>query len=141
VVSQDEDHVADPLDLFERYAGGLLVFHAPTQIRFEVPSAITVATQRQQPRLSVAIGGQAIEKFLAVEISLAHDDRQIRAAYPLAHRYGCALHDSLYLALAQRLGIPLVTADDKLYQRIKQLREVVWIADYRQHATRSSIQP
>lgn len=47
-----------------------------------------------------------------------------------AHRYGCALYDALYLALAQQLGLPFVTADAKLYRLIRARPEVVWIGDY-----------
>ncbi len=47
----------------------------------------------------------------------------------LAHQHGCAFCDALYLALAQRLGIPFITADRRLHQRIGHLPDVVWLAD------------
>jgi len=44
--------------------------------------------------------------------------------------HGCALYDALYLALSQRLAIPFITADGKLYRMIRHLPYVVWIGDY-----------
>jgi len=52
------------------------------------------------------------------------------AAYPLVHQYDCALYDALYLALAQQLALPFVTADRRLYERIRHLSYAVWIGDY-----------
>jgi len=116
--------------VLERFAGGQLSLFAPSQIRYEVASAITVATRGGQTRLSVELGRQAIQKFLSLGLRLVDDDELIVNAYDLVHRYSCTLYDALYLALSQRLQIPLLIADRRLHQRIGQLPEVVWIADY-----------
>jgi predicted nucleic acid-binding protein len=46
-------------------------------------------------------------------------DDLILAAYPLVHRYNIALYDALYVALALRSQYSFVTADRRLYQRIR----------------------
>ncbi len=127
---KDEDHAAEAAVLLEDFGRGQLELVAPAQIRFEVPSAFSVATLGRNPRLSAAEGRAAIEEFLALRIQIVDDDALILAAYPLVHQYGCALYDALYLALSQRLRIPFVTADRKLHQRVKLLPFVVWITDY-----------
>lgn len=63
-------------------------------------------------------------------IRTVRDSDLILAAYPLVHRYGCALYDALYLAVAQRLGARLITADHKLYRMIGDTPHVLWIGDY-----------
>ena len=127
---QDEEHVAPSLALLTRFAAGELELWAPEYIRYEVPSAITVATRGRAPRLTAELGQRAIEQFLALGIRTRDSSELILSASPLAHRYGCALYDALYLALAQQLGLPFVTADAKLYRLIRALPEVVWIGDY-----------
>ena len=117
----DEDH-ADTADaILQRFVRGELLLWAPDYIRYEVPAAITVATQGRSPRLLPEAGRQAIEKFLDLGLSTTDSRRLVLDAYPLVHQFGCALYDALYLALAQRLGIPFITADRRLYQRIGQL--------------------
>jgi predicted nucleic acid-binding protein len=53
-------------------------------------------------------------------------DAVIFAAYPLVQQYGC----SFYVALALDLKLPLITADRKLYERIKELPDIIWLGDY-----------
>jgi predicted nucleic acid-binding protein len=40
------------------------------------------------------------------------------AALPIAVTYDITAYDACYVALAQRLGIPLVTADQKLHGKL-----------------------
>ncbi len=56
--------------------------------------------------------------------------RIVRLAYGLAHEYDCAFYDVLYLALAQELDVPFITADGWLYRRVRELPAVPWIGDF-----------
>jgi len=56
--------------------------------------------------------------------------REARLASAIDHPNDCAIYDALYLALAQRLGSPFITADYKLYRSVRHLPEVIWIAQY-----------
>ena len=42
----------------------------------------------------------------------------------LSRQYGITLYDAAYIGLARRLGCHFVTADGRLYRKIKGLREV-----------------
>jgi len=126
----DEDDVASANRVLVDFVAGELGLVAPDIIRHEVASAITVATLGQAPRLSVGAGEAAIADFLATGIETHSDQGLIPDAYALVHRHGCAFYDALYLALADRVGIPFVTADSRLHQRIGHLPNVVWLADY-----------
>ncbi|MBI4494623.1 MAG: type II toxin-antitoxin system VapC family toxin [Chloroflexi bacterium] len=126
----DEEGADRALLLLDRFAFGQTALVAPGQIRYEVPSAITVATLGRAPRLTTTQGKQAVEKFLALRLQTFSDEDLILAAYSLVHQHRCAFYDALYLALAQRLDIPFVTADAKLYRAIGHLPHVLWIGDY-----------
>jgi predicted nucleic acid-binding protein len=126
----DEDDVAIARGLLVRFAAGELVLVAPDVIRHEVASAITVATLGRNPRLTVQAGEDAIADFLATGIRTVADDALSRHAYQLVHQHGCAFYDALYLALAERLHIPFVTADGRLHQRIGHLPDVIWLGNY-----------
>jgi predicted nucleic acid-binding protein len=116
--------------ILRQFIRGDLYLVAPEQIRFEVPSAITAATLGSAPRIPPERGREVITDFLATNIVTVRDSDLILDAYPLVHRYGCAFYDALYLALAQRLRVELITADRKLYRRIAEIPLVVWIGDY-----------
>ena len=126
----DEEHAHKAILLLTRFARGQTDLFAPDYIRYEVPSAITVATQGRGARITQVQGKEAIEEFLNLGVRTVDSDELILAAYPLVQRYGCALYDALYLALAQRLDLPFITADLKLYRRIRHLPGIVWIGDY-----------
>jgi predicted nucleic acid-binding protein len=126
----DEDYAREALLVLERFADGSLTLFAPRQIRYEVASAIAVATGSREPRLSIELGRQALAKFLTLGLTLIDDDELTLEAYDLVHQHGIALYDAHYLALSRRLQMPLVTADRRLQQRVGQLPNVVWIGDY-----------
>lgn len=42
----------------------------------------------------------------------------------LSRQYRITLYDAAYICLAKRLKCPFVTADRKLYERVKELKEV-----------------
>ena len=126
----DEDDIAIANRLLGRFVAGELGLVAPDIIRHEVVSAITVATLGRTPRLSVPEGGQAIADFLATGIETRPSVGLFSGAYDLVHQHGCAFYDALYLALAQCLSIPFITADRKLHQRIGHLPDVFWLGTY-----------
>ncbi|MDO8670494.1 MAG: type II toxin-antitoxin system VapC family toxin [Dehalococcoidia bacterium] len=126
----DEEYGDQAIIVLERFAAGQLELVAPEHIRYEVLAAITVATLGRQPRLTIEQGEEAIAEFLALGIGTVRDSDLIMAAYPLVHRYGCALYDVIYLAVAQRLKAPLITADNKLYRLVGDTPHILWIGDY-----------
>ena len=126
----DEDHVAEAALLLDNFAQGRTGLCAPEYIRYEVPAAIARATRGLNSRLSKERGREAIEEFLSLGIQTLDSADLTVVAYELAHTYGCALYDALYVALAERLSLPFVTADRRLYEQIRSASDVIWIGDY-----------
>ncbi len=126
----DESDADRALLLLDRFAAGELQLIAPQHIRAEVPSAITVATRGRHARLRREQGDAAIDEFLGLALPTVDDDQLVRAAAATAHEYGCAYYDGLYLALAQRLGVRFILADDRFHRLIRHLPLVVWLGDY-----------
>jgi len=131
----DEPYADLALALLQRFGRGEVYLVAPQHIRAEVPSAIMVATKailrgQQQPRRTVDQGATAIADFLALGLPTVDDDALIVAAYEAAQQHGCAFYDGLYLALAQRMGVRFILADERFHALIRHLPIVVWLADY-----------
>lgn len=132
----DEDLTEQALDLLRHFVAGACGLLAPEHIRYEVPSAITVATRRAEPRLTVEQGRSAIAEFLGLPLATLTDDALLADAYTVAHQYGCAYYDAVYLTLSQRTNRPFVTADRRFYRRISGLPLVIWLADWSANGSR-----
>ena len=126
----DETDMALARSLLTQFAQGRVQFIAPQHIRSEVPSAITVATRGRQPRITVAQGDAAIADFLTLDLPTHDDNALVTAAYATAQQHGCAYYDGLYLALAERLGVRFILADERFYGLVRHLPFVVRLADY-----------
>jgi predicted nucleic acid-binding protein len=122
---RDEPDVDRALLLLMRFGRGKSRLVAPEAIRLEVASFITVATRGREPRLTPAQGRAALDALSVLRIETVASHALIRPAYELVLRY-----DAVYLALAQHLGLPFITADRRLYLKIRSLPEAIWIAQY-----------
>jgi predicted nucleic acid-binding protein len=65
---------------------------------------------------------RAINSLFDLDIEIvAHLMSTIDAAIDLAYEYDISIYDAFYIALADELDCSLVTADMKLYEKVKQL--------------------
>ncbi len=126
----DESHADLALVLYAQFQAGTVRLIAPTQIRFELTSAITAATLGARPRFSVSQAQAAITDFLNLPLPTFADAPLLTAGFLLARQYGIAFYDAVYLALAQREQVRLITADRKCYNRIAHLPDVLWLGDW-----------
>ena len=127
---RDEEYVQESAIVLQHFMTGAVELLAPSHIRYEVPSAITVATGGSTPRLTKQAGQEAIQDFLALGIPTVDTDGLILSAFPLVAHYNIAFYDALYLALSRQRSFPLITADNRLYQRINNLPNVIWVSNY-----------
>jgi predicted nucleic acid-binding protein len=126
----DEDDASRALALLGDYISRELRLIGPDHIRYEVASAIRVATLQRPPRLTVEQGERAIREFLSFAVPTVRDDALTLDAYAVANANQTAFYDGLYLALAERLDLSFITADGKLYQCIRQLPRVILLGDW-----------
>lgn len=125
-----EGHTDEARLILRRFSQGQAQLLAPSHIRYEVPSAITAATLGRKPRITHQQGREAVEEFLSLDLQTFDTAELIIKAYLLVHQYHCSFYDALYLALAQDLQVPLITADRKFYEQTRQLPNIIWIGDY-----------
>ncbi|MHB8576530.1 MAG: type II toxin-antitoxin system VapC family toxin [Dehalococcoidia bacterium] len=103
---RDEVDARRSAAVLDAFTAGTLRLIAPDHIRYEIASAIRVATRVTPPRLTEQQAQQALATFLRLDVPTINDNALIAAGYAAAGSYGCAFYDGLYVALAQRLGIP-----------------------------------
>ena len=88
---------------------------APSLIRTEVAAALARRARFREiePHDAETAMGLWLQTLRDGVIGLAADDADLVTALGLAMELSHPLQDCLYLALAERLGAPLVTADKK----------------------------
>jgi predicted nucleic acid-binding protein len=102
----------------------------PDLVRAEVGNVLWKKWRRDQLS-SEAVEGilRDLENFtLAIETS----EPLMGAAWNVARVYDRSFYDGLYVALAERAGCPLVTADRKLHNALKDgaySDSVLWVGD------------
>ncbi len=76
--------------------------------------------------LALADADAALESFLRLSVDLVSTALLSRTALRLAYRFGLkAPYDAHYLALAEREGCELWTADERLWNGVR--RELSWV--------------
>lgn len=103
---------------------------APYLLAFEVTSVIRAKVHREV--ISSESGDRAFDAVHGLGVKLLHPDDLHRRAWQLAKRFNCPqAYDSHYLALADSLGLELWTADERLYNAVKDaLPWVKWLGDF-----------
>ena len=96
----------------------------PSLIRMEVAGAICRATRGKSPRLSRAEANQLCSRWFTLcgerILELIPDETLLKEACGLSVSLGHPLADCLYLELAYRWNIPLVTADRVFHGRVSE---------------------
>jgi predicted nucleic acid-binding protein len=90
---------------------------APALVRVEVANVLRTMTARGSSPSAVAVELFALFQRAPVDIVEA-DDALERRALDLAIALAHPVYDCLYLALAERMGAPLVTADARFLRAL-----------------------
>lgn len=85
--------------------------HVPSL--FDVEVANTIWKKLRRAELSSAAADAIVAQLPLIPVPRHSDGPLVKAAFELAEKTGRTVYDSLYLALADRLGGQVVTADDR----------------------------
>jgi predicted nucleic acid-binding protein len=124
----DEAYGQKALDLLHKFIMKELSILSPSLVEYEVINGLVIAQKRG--RLGEEKILMAIEGFFDLQIDLRDLSRIYHGSLKYCRVYSRSLYDASYLALAETEGIPLITADEHLYNVVhKDLKWVKWIGD------------
>lgn len=117
---------------------GSLRLTAPEHLKVETIRVLQLGVRDR--RYAAAEGWLRIEALLALPVRYVRNDLLFAGAFRLASDLQMALDDALYVALADVLGVPFVTADRRLHHLAQQrsLGTVAWFEDLTPPAEKSS---
>lgn len=103
------------LSLRQRYVTGATRLEVPGSFALEVLNALRFSHRFGERDLVTAV-----ESLEALALSVYPIDYDLlRSTVAIASAYQLTLYDAVYVALAERRGMPLLTADEALIQKMK----------------------
>jgi predicted nucleic acid-binding protein len=124
-----EAYTDEALELIEDWRAGAVVVHAPDLLPSELGSVLlrglrTGRLTRQQALVSLGT-------LLALPYHLHPSTQLVPRSFEIADQYGLRIYDCFYVALAEREGIDLWTADERLCNALAaDFPFVRFLADY-----------
>lgn len=127
-------HSAKALQLRQQYRQSIHELIAPTIFPAEAAAGLTKAERQQL--IPVGDGRPLLAKILRSMPALHSYGKLLRRATDISSQTRSGLYDCLYVALAERESIELVTADDKLINNLQGwFPFVVPVRDFRCYAS------
>jgi predicted nucleic acid-binding protein len=120
----NEEGTGTAVAILERWADREMIIAAPPLLLIEVTNALYKRVRRAELTLSDA--ATLLRQLLELGIALGSTEMLHQSALEWADRLGLpATYDSYYLALADSLGCEFWTADERLYNTVKD--RITWV--------------
>ena len=121
----EEEYTDRALKLRDDFSKGNIELVVPDLILYEVSNAL-----RYNPDFDETDVADAVGTLFDVGISIIVPNREvINSALNLAYNHKITVYDAYYVALAKEINFKLITADRKLYLKIKDLKFAKYIEE------------
>jgi predicted nucleic acid-binding protein len=108
------------LQLRQAYIEGRMVIYVPDLLTYEIANVL-----RYKPDLSQGQVQAALNSLYDMQIRIVKGSREVvKEAIHLAYFYDVTVYDAAFLAIAENLSVPFITADDKLSQKLAKASNV-----------------
>ncbi len=126
-----EPYREEALEIREAHINGITLLHAPILLIYEVCNALKYNPDYNEENLV-----KALDSLQKIGINFRNPDmEQMTGTAKNAYLYGLSAYDSSYLACAEAAGNNLITADEKLYNKTKENRRVILLAEYKENTS------
>ncbi len=121
----EEENTGTALELRKSYIEGNANIACPDLIAYEIANAL-----RYNHNLSEADVKNSLNSLMSMGISIIVPTKiVIESAIEIAYQYDITIYDAYFVALAKEIQFKHITADEKLYNKIKKLNFVKLLKD------------
>lgn len=121
----DEPLVAQAIQLLDLHTAGRTQLFVPDLFWVECANVLWKAVRKGRCSQNSAVGGlTTLGAYNIITLGCKH---LVESAFRNATSFNCSVYDSLYVALAAELGVPIVTADQKLVNALAGHLPVKWL--------------
>ncbi len=121
-----EDNTEKALQIREKFSNGDINISFPDLIIYEISNAL-----RYNKTLTEKDIEDSINSIMDLNAEIIVPTKELtKLAISIAKRHNMTVYDSYYLALAKELNFSLLTADEELYNKAKDLEVVNLLKDY-----------
>jgi len=124
----DEEYSQKAIGLLDKYLSNEIEILAPSLLEYELIKGLIIAQKRGRVEEEKIL--EAIDGFISLEIKLKNLSLFYPKVLEYSRVYNRSVYDASYLALADKEGIILITADGEMYDAVKKdLKWVRWLGD------------
>lgn len=122
----EEDDTEKALMIRWRLLRNLIEISVPDLLLSEVVNVL-----RYNPNYDSESTKEAVNSIIDLKIDIVIPSVQLyELAIDLAYKYDISVYDALYIALARDLDFELITADKKLFEKVKELTFIKLLSEY-----------
>lgn len=115
-----EEKREEAINLRENYVSGEIEIVVPDLLLYEISNAL-----RFNPNFKEKDIKEAIESLFDIEINIIVPIPEVlQKAVDVAYSKEITIYDAFYIALSQMIDFDFITADEKLYEKIKDDKNV-----------------
>ena len=125
----NEEDTSIALLLREKFISGEIELIAPDLVLYEVANAL-----RYHNTITESDVKDAVESIAKLGITIVVPTKEVvDAAISMAKQYDITVYDGCFVALALLLGYTLITADEKLYTKLKSSSLVTLLRELKEN--------
>lgn len=121
---KDEIWRDSALQMRQIYLDGHMLIYVPDLLIYEIANVL-----RYKPDLTNQQVQEVLDSLYDLHIKIVEISQEmIKGAIRLAYSYGITVYDAAFMALAESLKVPFVTADEKLSKKLSDVPYVQHIS-------------
>ena len=121
-----EEYSGEAAALKQAYVDGIVELVAPMHLIYEVGNSIW-----KNKQLSVEDASRAVSLLLDLDLNLVEPSADdLKRAMEIARKMNTTFYDALYIQVAEKYGVKLITADGRQIEKSKGIVEATHIKDF-----------